>query len=89
MPIASEVAAVWVESNDLHKHFERSVVLFGNNNTKYRIQHYYGCYDALSYLLFFPRREISWHPEIPMAGVSLAEILESRRNHQQNQGYMG
>ncbi|TVU13617.1 hypothetical protein EJB05_37037, partial [Eragrostis curvula] len=87
LPISSEVAAaVWVESNDLRKHFERSVILFGNNNLRYRIQPYYGCYDALSYPLFFPRGEISWHPEIPKVGVSLDEIIRSRSNRRQNQG---
>lgn len=72
LPISSEVAAVWVESND---------------NKRYRIYPYYGCYDLLSYPLFFPRGEITWHTEIPKVGVSLDEILRSCRNHRQNQGY--
>jgi hypothetical protein len=32
LPISSEVAAVWVESNDLRKHFECSVILFCKDN---------------------------------------------------------
>jgi hypothetical protein len=69
------VAAVWVESSDLRKHFERSVILFGKDNTRYRIYPYYGCYDPLSYPLFFPRGEVGWHPEIPKVGVSMDEVL--------------
>jgi hypothetical protein len=29
LPISCEVAVVWVESNDLRKHFECSIILFG------------------------------------------------------------
>jgi hypothetical protein len=83
LPISSEVSAVWVESNDLHKHFERSIILFGKDNTRYRIYPYYGCYDPL----FFPRGEVGWHPEIPKVGVSMDEVLRSRGIHRQSQGY--
>jgi hypothetical protein len=87
LPISSEVAAVWVESNDLRKHFECSVILFCKDNTRHRIYPYYGCYDLLSYPLFFPRGEMGWHPEIPKVGVSMDEVLQSCRIRRQNQGY--
>uniref|UniRef100_A0A453CJP8 Helitron helicase-like domain-containing protein n=1 Tax=Aegilops tauschii subsp. strangulata TaxID=200361 RepID=A0A453CJP8_AEGTS len=45
-----------------------------------------GCYDPLSYPLFFPRGEIGWHPEIPKKGVSLNEMLQSRRSGRQSLG---
>ncbi|KAL6645873.1 hypothetical protein ACP70R_017481 [Stipagrostis hirtigluma subsp. patula] len=83
VPISSEVAAIWVEGNELHRYFDRSIVLFGNDNKRYSIQPYYGCYDPLSYPLFFPRGEIGWHPEIPKDGVSLAEIRRPRQKGQQ------
>uniref|UniRef100_A0A453IA13 Helitron helicase-like domain-containing protein n=1 Tax=Aegilops tauschii subsp. strangulata TaxID=200361 RepID=A0A453IA13_AEGTS len=79
VPISSEVAAIWVEGSELCKYFERSIVLFGNDNKRYSIQPYYGCYDPLSYPLFFPRGEIGWHPEIPKNSVNLNEMLQSRR----------
>jgi hypothetical protein len=80
LPISSEVAAVWVESNDLCKHFERSIILFGKDNTRHRIH-------PLSYPLFFPRGEMGWHPEIPKVGVSMDEVLRSCGIHRQSQGY--
>ena len=86
MPISSEVAAIWVEDSELCKYFERSIVLFGNDNKRYSTQPYYGCYDPLSYPLFFPRGEIGWHPEIPKKGVSLNEMLQSRRSGRQSLG---
>jgi hypothetical protein len=86
LPISSEVAVVWVETNDLRKNFERSVILFGKDNTRYRIYPYYGYYDPLSYPLFFPRGEIGWHPEIPKVGVSMDEVLRSRAIRRQSQG---
>jgi hypothetical protein len=87
LPRSSEVAAVWVENNDLHKHFEHSIILFGKDNTRYRIYPYYGCYDPLSYPLFSPRGEVGWHPKIPKVGVSMDEVLRSRGICQQSQGY--
>ncbi|XP_022008025.1 uncharacterized protein LOC110907339 [Helianthus annuus] len=35
---------------------------------------YYGCYDPLSYPLFFPNGEAGWHPNIPRNGVSINNI---------------
>lgn len=40
VPLSSEVAAVWVEGNDLVRKFKRSVILYGNDNTKSGIQPY-------------------------------------------------
>ena len=59
-PINSEVAAVWIEGNKRRDTYGRSVILDGNNNRSY-----YGCYDPLSYPLFFPRAELGWHRKIP------------------------
>ena len=74
LPISSEVAAVWVEGNELSKHFERSIVLFGNDNKRYNIQPYYGCYDPLSYPLFFPKGELGWHRKIPKYTTEQQEL---------------
>ena len=73
-PITSEVAALWVEGNELHRHFDHEITLFGNNNTYYSIKPHHGCYDPLSYPLFFPRGELGWHPEIPKQGVTISQI---------------
>ncbi|XP_048551207.1 uncharacterized protein LOC125530835 isoform X1 [Triticum urartu] len=86
LPISSEVAAIWVKGNELCKHFDCSIVLFGNDNKRYSIRPYYRCYDPLSYPLFFPRGEIGWHPEIPKNGVNLNEILQSRRSGRHSLG---
>jgi hypothetical protein len=86
VPLSSEVAAVWVEGNDLIKKFDRSIVLYGNNNDKYGIKPYYGCYDPLSYPLFFPRGELGWHTQIPKNGVSLDEVLQSHDNENEDPG---
>ena len=64
-PINSEVAAVWIEGNERRDTYDRNVILHGNNNEKEHIRSYYGCYDPLSYPLFFPRAELGWHRKIP------------------------
>lgn len=84
VPLSSEVATIWVEGNDLLKKFNHSIVLYGNNNVKYGIKPYYGCYDPLSYPLVFPRGELGWHAQIPKVGVSLDEVLRSHDNENED-----
>ncbi|XP_062197784.1 uncharacterized protein LOC133900579 isoform X3 [Phragmites australis] len=78
IPATSEVAAVWVEGSERRRHFENSVILQGKNKQIYGIRSYHGCYDALSYPLFFPRGELGWHPDIPKVGVSINAVTAAR-----------
>ena len=55
-PLTSEVAAVWVEGSERRGQFEHSVLLQGKDRSIHGIQSYHGCYDALSYPLFFSKR---------------------------------
>jgi hypothetical protein len=80
-PITSEVAAVWVEGNERIIFFDKNVVLHGNNNEIQRIKSYYGCYDPLSYPLFFPRGELGWHSKIPKENIKNADV---RRGHEED-----
>jgi hypothetical protein len=80
-PITSEVADVWVEGNERIKKFDKSVVLHGNNNEIQRIKSYYGCYDPLSYPLFFPRGELGWHSKMPKENIKNADV---RRGHEED-----
>ncbi|XP_010229584.1 uncharacterized protein LOC100832196 [Brachypodium distachyon] len=77
-PIASEVAAIWVEGTDLARRFERSITLYGDNDERYGIQATHGCYDPLSYPLFFPKGQLGWHPNIPKRGVNWELGQQSR-----------
>jgi len=80
-PLTSEVAAVWVEGNELYRHIDRGITLFGNNNRYYSIKPHHGCYDPLSYPLFFPRGELGWHPDIPKVGVDTSQMRRPSTNH--------
>ncbi|KAL6603039.1 hypothetical protein ACP70R_043400 [Stipagrostis hirtigluma subsp. patula] len=64
-PTASQVAAIWVEGNDPQSHFERSIMVYGKSGQRQYIKAYHGCYDPLSYPLFFPNGEIGWNLNIP------------------------
>lgn len=77
-PTTSEVAAVWVEGSNRQRPFDHSVILQGNNREYYGIRSYYGCYDALSYHLFFPKGELGWHTDIPKEGVSYQAVMAAR-----------
>jgi hypothetical protein len=82
LPISSEVAAIWVEGSDLANRFKRSITLYGNNNERYNIQPTQGCYDPLSYPLFFPKGELGWHPNLPKRDVPwhVAQLPRAGRN---------
>jgi hypothetical protein len=76
-PITSEVAAVWVEGNQGNNTFVKNVVLHGNNKEIQSIKAYYGCYDPLSYPLFFPRGELGWHRKIPKANTKEEDVRKA------------
>ncbi|KAI3725246.1 hypothetical protein L1987_65027 [Smallanthus sonchifolius] len=77
-PTTSEVAGIWVEGNDNITSYKRSIVVYGRSEYSQTIQPYFGCYDPLSYPLFFPNGESGWHPNIPRQGVL---INEAHNNH--------
>ena len=63
-PTVSQVAAIWEEGSDTEKRFERSIMVCGISGHPQYIKPYYGCYDPLSYPLFFPRGEAGWNGKI-------------------------
>jgi hypothetical protein len=84
--ISSEVAAIWVEGSDLANRFKRSITLHGNNNERYNIHATHGCYDPLSYPLFFPKGELGWHPNLPKREVSWDIAQLPRADHNDDEG---
>jgi hypothetical protein len=74
MPMASEVAAVWIEGSELLGQFQNSVILHGKDRSRHGIRSYHGCYDALSYPLFFPSGELGLHMDIPKKGVTMEDV---------------
>nr|BAC83702.1 helicase-like protein [Oryza sativa Japonica Group] len=53
--------------------FEPSVTIYGNDRTRKSIQPFYGCYDPLSYPLFFPRGESGWHQGLPKDKITMED----------------
>ncbi|PWZ31935.1 putative ubiquitin-like-specific protease 1B [Zea mays] len=80
-PLTSKVAAVWIEGSEGRGQFSKSVMLLGKDSSSHCIRSSHGCYDALSYLLFFPRGELGWHANIPKVGVSMDEVDAYRATH--------
>ncbi|ONL98425.1 hypothetical protein ZEAMMB73_Zm00001d029311 [Zea mays] len=81
VPITSEVAAVWIEGSERRGQFSNSVMLHGKDRSSHGIRSYHGCYDALSYPLFFPKGELGWHANIPKSNVSMDEVDAYRDQH--------
>ncbi|XP_024990536.1 uncharacterized protein LOC112524820 [Cynara cardunculus var. scolymus] len=69
------VAGIWVEGNDNITAYKRSIVVYGRSDYSKKIEHHYGCYDPLSYPLFFPNGESGWHARIPRHGMCIDEIV--------------
>ncbi|KAL6606919.1 hypothetical protein ACP70R_042572 [Stipagrostis hirtigluma subsp. patula] len=84
VPITSEVAAVWVEGSEFQSQFQNSVMLQGKNREIHGIRSYNGCYDPLSYPLFFPRGELGWHCDIPKVGVTMERVQREREKRKAN-----
>ena len=78
MPMALEVAVVWIEGSELLGQFQNSVVLHGKDRSRHGIRSYHGCYDALSYPLFFPSSELGCHMDIPKKGVTMEDVNTAR-----------
>jgi hypothetical protein len=72
------VVAVWIEGSERLGQFKNSVVLHGKDRGIHGIRSYHGCYDALSYPLFFPKGELGWHMDIPKKDVSMEEVNTAR-----------
>ncbi|PWZ37109.1 hypothetical protein Zm00014a_013946 [Zea mays] len=83
-PLTSEVAAVWIKGSERRGQFSKSVMLHGKDRSSHVICSYHGCYDALSYPLFFPKGELGWHANIPKVGVSMDEVDAYRATHRAN-----
>jgi hypothetical protein len=69
-PTTSQVAAIWVEGTDPQNTFDRSVIVHAKGDRTLYIRAYYGCYDPLSYPLFFPRGETGWNRWMPYVALS-------------------
>ncbi|KAL5648095.1 hypothetical protein ACJX0J_042450, partial [Zea mays] len=80
-PITWEVAAVWIERSERRGQFSNSVMLHGKDRSSHGICSYHGCYDALSYPMFFPKGELGWHANIPKSNVSMDEVDAYREQH--------
>ncbi|ONM35627.1 DNA helicase-like protein [Zea mays] len=83
-PITSEVDAIWIEGSERRGQFSNSVMLHGKDRSSYGIRSYHGCYDALSYPLFFPKGELGWHANIPKSNVSMDEVDAYRDQHRRS-----
>nr|KAJ0191862.1 hypothetical protein LSAT_V11C800411730 [Lactuca sativa] len=51
--ILHTVAGIWVEGNDNIAAYKRSIIVYVRSDKPKTIQSYWGCYDPLSYPLFF------------------------------------
>lgn len=50
-------------------------MVYGRSAHSTQIQPYEGCYDPLSYPLFFPNGESGWHARIARDRVSINDVV--------------
>ena len=85
-PTTSQVAAIWVEGNNTQGHFDRSIIVHGKSDKTQYIKAYQGCYDPLSYPLFFPNGEVGWNMNIQKVGTNAALNIRHQVNDLNEEG---
>ncbi|XP_071933437.1 uncharacterized protein [Coffea arabica] len=60
-PIASQVAALWTETESSGTSYARHIKIYTKEGRDHLVQYYYGCYDPLQYPLLFALGETGWH----------------------------
>ena len=63
-PIASQVAAVWVEDSIEDNNRCREIIVNSHSGYSHKVEYYFGCYDSLQYPLMFPFGDTGWHQGI-------------------------
>jgi len=56
-PAMEQVAAIWEDGSDEKQKFTQSIMVYPNSGHPVFIRAYYGCYDPLAYLVFYPSGE--------------------------------
>ena len=51
--------------------------MYGKSQHAQFVEPYFGCYDPLSYPLFFPNGEVGWHNKVPRHGVDIDDIVNN------------
>ena len=59
-PAMEQVAAIWQDGSDEKSKFKRSIMVYPNSGEPHFIWAYYGCYDPLSYPVFYAGGETGW-----------------------------
>ncbi|XP_037448629.1 uncharacterized protein LOC119318209 isoform X2 [Triticum dicoccoides] len=85
-PTTSQVAAIWVEGNNPRGHFDRSIMVYGKSDKPQYIKAYHGCYDPLSYPLFFPKGEVGWNLNLPKVGPHARRTRNDQTNALNEEG---
>lgn len=84
-PTTSQVAAIWVEGNNPQGHFDRSIMVYGKSSDPQYVKAY-GCYDPLSYPLFFPNGEVGWNLNIPKVRANVVVNSINQEDDYNNEG---
>ncbi|KAK9053704.1 hypothetical protein SSX86_024778 [Deinandra increscens subsp. villosa] len=63
--------------HDIMLHAER-ITQYPRSEYPSTIQPYFGCYNPLSYPLFFTNGETGWHQNIPRQGASFSEVYNNQ-----------
>ncbi|GJX19501.1 uncharacterized protein Tco_0222178 [Tanacetum coccineum] len=79
-PTIFQVACIWIEGNDNITAYKRSIVMYVRSQHSQNIEHYFECYDLMSYVIFFPNGEPGWHLKIPRDKVQIDEITNEDEN---------
>ncbi|XP_042972723.1 uncharacterized protein LOC122304515 [Carya illinoinensis] len=82
VPTSSQVAAIWVENEDVDQLRGRDIYVFSHSGGSHIVQYYFGCYDPLQYPLLFPLGDTGWHQGIQRVnrGSTLTTLNRRRKD---------
>ncbi|XP_048546059.1 uncharacterized protein LOC125525078 isoform X4 [Triticum urartu] len=81
--VPDELRQLYTSQDPNAKYFQdhiRSIMVYGKSDKPQYIKAYHGCYDPLSYALFFPNGEVGWNLNLP----KVAPHGKRKRNDQAN-----
>ncbi|XP_021739852.1 uncharacterized protein LOC110706262 [Chenopodium quinoa] len=77
-PTSNEVVVIWPETTSSSEFESPQILVTSQNDSSYRIKHYYGCYDPLQYPLLFPYGDCGWTQGLKKMSMGGMQQLQSQ-----------
>ncbi|XP_037448630.1 uncharacterized protein LOC119318209 isoform X3 [Triticum dicoccoides] len=87
--VPDDLRQLYTSQDPNAKYFQdhiRSIMVYGKSDKPQYIKAYHGCYDPLSYPLFFPKGEVGWNLNLPKVGPHARRTRNDQTNALNEEG---